>query len=92
MLVDLLHPAPFTRRAAAAGRVMLSGILAAASLPGFFHAQDAHAQDAASQLELISMMPASSLSLLFIAQAAEFVAFVCKHCCKTTRRVFTRVT
>ena len=53
MLVDLLHPAPFTRRAAAAGRVMLSGILAAASLPGFFHAQEAHAQDAASQLETI---------------------------------------
>ena len=53
MRVDLLHPAHFTRRAAAARRVLLSGILAAASLLGFFHAQEAHAQEAASQLETI---------------------------------------
>ena len=56
MRANSMHSAHFTLRAAAAGRVLLSAILAAASLSGFFHAQEAHAQEArnaASQLETI---------------------------------------
>ena len=56
MRANSMHSADFTLRAAAAGRVLLSAILAAASLSGFFHAQEAHAQEArnaASQLETI---------------------------------------